>query len=87
MNGAGFPLHFPGAVMTGNVLAGYKAGKESYPGGNRYPTVAEFQAMFVDYAAGDYRPSKAMPIGKDGKPAGVDFAKLPAFTRSGGASR
>jgi hypothetical protein len=81
MNGAGFPIYFPGAVMTGNVLAGYKALKDLYPGRNRYPTQAEFQSMFVNYAAGDYRPSRSMPSGNDGKPAGVDFASLPPFTR------
>jgi hypothetical protein len=87
MNGAGFPIYFPGAVMTGNVLAGYKGWKDVYPGGNRYPTLAEFQEMFVNYPAGDYRPSRSMPLGKDGKPAGVDFARLPAFVPSSGASR
>ncbi len=33
--------------------------------------------MFLNYAAGDYRPSAAMPVGTDGTPMGADFAKLP----------
>jgi hypothetical protein len=80
MNGAGFPVYFPGIVMTGNVLAGYTAWKDVYPTGNSYPTIAAWTAMFLDFSAGDYRPGATMPKGLDGKPAGVDFTKLPAFT-------
>jgi hypothetical protein len=73
-NGAGF-TYFPGVVLTSNVIAGYTGWR--YPSGNFYPTMAEFQGLFLNYAAGDYRPSAAMPVGTDGTPMGADFAKLP----------
>ena len=74
VNCAGF-TYFPGVILTSNVLAGYTGSK--CPPGNFYPTLPAFQALFLDYAAGDYRPSAAMPVGTDGKPMGADFSKLP----------
>ena len=53
VNGAGF-TYFPGVILTSNVLAGYTGSK--YPPGNFYPTLSAFQALFLNYAAGDYRP-------------------------------
>ena len=44
--------YMPQGTVTGNVLAGGKA--SNYPAGNFFPTVAAWQAEFVDYAAGDY---------------------------------
>ncbi|MEO8077356.1 MAG: hypothetical protein ABI818_13575, partial [Acidobacteriota bacterium] len=73
--GAGFE-YFPGVLLTSNVIAGYTGWR--YPFGNFYPTLAEFQAMFVNYTGGDYRPSFTMPVGNDGKPMGADFTKVPA---------
>lgn len=76
VNGAGF-VYFPGVVLTSNVIAGYTGSR--YPPGNFYPTLPQFQAMFLNYAARDYRPSATMPVGADGKPMGADFAKLPPW--------
>lgn len=45
--------YFPGAVLTGNVLAGGNA--NVYPAGNVFPTVAFLMAQFENPAAGDYR--------------------------------
>jgi hypothetical protein len=44
--------YFPGSVIQRNVLAGGRA--SMYPEGNLFPTVAEFQAQFVDYAGGNF---------------------------------
>lgn len=43
----------PGGVIDGNVLAESK--QQAILPGNQFPTEAEFQAAFVDYAGGDYR--------------------------------
>ena len=54
-SGIGMPTinaYMPQGQMTGNVLAGGKA--SNYPAGNFFPTVAAWQAEFVDYARGDY---------------------------------
>jgi hypothetical protein len=47
------PIEFylPGSVITRNVSAGGEA--PLYPAGNEFPTVAEFQKHFVNYAAGN----------------------------------
>jgi hypothetical protein len=74
MNGAGF-VYFPGVILTSNVIAGYTGWR--YPPGNFYPTLAEFQGLFLNYAAADYRPSATMPVGTDGTPMGANFASLP----------
>jgi regulation of enolase protein 1 (concanavalin A-like superfamily)/pectate lyase len=44
--------YFPGHVFTGNVLAGGNA--SLYPAGNYFPSVAQFNAAFVDAASGNY---------------------------------
>ena len=45
--------YFPNAVFTYNVLAGGTA--SLYPATNSFPTVAQWNASFVDPASGDYR--------------------------------
>ena len=76
VNGAGF-AYFPGVILTSNVIGGYTGWR--YPPGNFYPTLSEFQGLFLNYAAGDYRPAATMPVGTDGTPMGADFTKLPPW--------
>jgi regulation of enolase protein 1 (concanavalin A-like superfamily) len=69
--------YFPGYVMAGNVLAGGKA--SSYPAGNYFPTVAEFDASFVHASGGDYSLASSSPYNNkatDGKDVGVDMGAL-----------
>ena len=47
--------YFPGMVMTGNVLADGGWAASQYPTGQLFPTEAELEAGFLDYAGGDYR--------------------------------
>ncbi|HVZ19897.1 MAG TPA: hypothetical protein VG871_02480 [Vicinamibacterales bacterium] len=71
--------YFPGAVFTGNVLAGGPA--SSYPSGNYFPSVSEFLGSFVDYANGDFAlvsSSQFNTAGTDGTDIGVDSAALEA---------
>jgi Right handed beta helix region len=42
----------PGAIVTGNVIAGAVASR--YPPGNLYPPVTDFPLQFVDLAGGNY---------------------------------
>src|SRR5206468_668451 len=51
--------YMPDGVVTANVLAGGTASK--YPAGNFFPSVAEWQGGFVDYAGGDYHLSASSP--------------------------
>jgi regulation of enolase protein 1 (concanavalin A-like superfamily) len=45
-------FYFPGWVVTGNALAGGSA--SVWPAGNYFPSVAEFNASFVNAAIGDF---------------------------------
>jgi hypothetical protein len=47
-------------LVSGNVLAGGTASR--YPGGNLFPSIAGWQAEFVDYANGDYRLRPGSPF-------------------------
>jgi hypothetical protein len=72
-------LYFPGSVVTRNVLAGGSASK--YPAGNLFPTIADFEAHFVDYPAADYALAPATnwaAAGTDGKDLGADMALVRA---------
>jgi regulation of enolase protein 1 (concanavalin A-like superfamily) len=65
---------YPGWVFLANVLAGGTA--SWYPPGNFFPTVAQFDASFVNKAAGDYRlvsGSAFRNAGTDGKDIGADM--------------
>lgn len=61
----------PPMTVTENAIGG---GGKQYPAGNWTPTRAEWEAGFVDYAAGDYR-LKPM-VAWAGR--GADLAQLPA---------
>jgi hypothetical protein len=66
---------FPGASVTGNIIA--NANASAYPGNNSYPALAD--VGFVHYAGGDYRLAetslykRTSPGGSD---PGVDYLKL-----------
>lgn len=78
-------LYFPDATITHNVLAGGQA--SAYPTPNAFPTVAEWDASFVDAAAGDYRlrtSSVFFSAGAGGSVPGADIGVLNAVL--GGAS-
>jgi hypothetical protein len=64
----------PGAVVRRNVLAGGPASR--YPADNFFPTVAVFNATFVDPTNNDYHLVTASPYiaaGTDGKDLGCSF--------------
>jgi hypothetical protein len=66
-------------VVRGNVLAGGSA--SAYPAGNLFPSVANWQAEFADYASGDYRlreNSAYVAVATDGTNLGIDLAKISA---------
>lgn len=44
--------YFPASTIADNVMAGGPGWK--YPGGNAFPTVAQFEAQFLGYASGDF---------------------------------
>jgi hypothetical protein len=62
----------PGADITRNVIAGAQAAV--YPGGNSFPTVAQFEVQFVSFASGDYR----LASGSAWRGAGTDGQDLGA---------
>jgi len=64
--------YFPGSIIVANVLAGGTASK--YPAGNFFPSVASWQAGFVNYASRDYRLLAGSPY----KNAGTDGTDLGA---------
>ena len=68
--------YFPGAVFTGNVLAG---GQERlYPPGNLFPPVRDFERLFVDATRGDFRlaPGADAPRDAAGLTAGADMPEV-----------
>ena len=64
--------YLPGSVIVRNVLAGGPASK--YPAGNFFPSVADWDAGFVNYAGADYHLLASSPY----KKAGTDGADLGA---------
>ncbi|MGH9346589.1 MAG: putative Ig domain-containing protein [Vicinamibacterales bacterium] len=69
--------YFPNAVIRRNVLAGGRA--SLYPADNVFPTTADFEAHFVDYAGGDYalRPGTDWAgAGTDAQDLGADMARI-----------
>jgi regulation of enolase protein 1 (concanavalin A-like superfamily) len=71
--------YFPGAVFTGNVLAGGPAG--SYPPGNFFPSVSGFLDSFVDYLHEEFAlvsSSQFNTAGTDGTDIGIDAPALDA---------
>jgi hypothetical protein len=77
---------FPNAVIARNVFAGGPASE--YPPGNMFPSIAEFEAHFVDYRNGNFavRPrSDWAGKGTDGIDLGAVFpggARPPAIASS-----
>lgn len=66
---------FPGSEITRNVLAGGAASK--YPGGNSFPSTAQFEAQFESYGDGDLRLRPDSPwrgAGTDGRDLGAAFS-------------
>jgi hypothetical protein len=71
--------YFPGSIVRCNVLAGGTA--SLYPTPNGFPSVADWNASFVNLASGDYRLIPGSPValaGCSGAVPGVDLAKLNA---------
>ncbi len=65
-------FYLPGSVITRNVFAGGEA--EIYPGGNEFPTIAEFERHFTNYAGGNF----ALAGGTDWERSGTDGLDLGA---------
>jgi hypothetical protein len=62
---------FPGAVFSGNVIAGGSA--KRYPGGNTFVEASEFDALFADAAAGDFTAKRDSRLAvKGSRAAGAD---------------
>jgi hypothetical protein len=77
--------YFPGVVFERNVLAGGKA--SSYPAGNYFPSVEEFEAAFVNAAGENFALAPGSPFrngGSNGSVMGADLGRLNAF--AGGAT-
>jgi hypothetical protein len=71
--------YFPGAVFSGNVIAGAAAAQ--YPAGNFFPASLD-DVGFVDRKNGDYRlapASRYLKAGTDHKDPGVDVDALTAL--------
>ena len=69
--------YFPGCVFSNNVLAGGDPSR--YPPGNTFPTLAEWNASFVDLEGGDYRLLSSSVFyrkGTGGSVPGTDFGEL-----------
>jgi hypothetical protein len=69
--------YFPDSTVTRNVFAGGKA--SLYPSGNLFPTIADFESHFADYAAGAY----SLKPGTDWAGAGTDGLDLGRVGDSG----
>jgi hypothetical protein len=72
-------LFFPGSTITNNVLAGGPA--SAYPTPNSFPTVAQWNASFVNAAAANYQllsSSVFYAAGAGGSVPGVNFTTLNA---------
>lgn len=70
-------VFFPGAAFTNNVLAGGPGSR--YPGGNHFPSLAEFESQFVDFQNGDFRlapTSRYRRAATDGSDLGANLEML-----------
>jgi hypothetical protein len=76
--------YFPGGVVQCNVLAGGNA--SLYPTPNAFPTVAEWDAGFVNPSAGDYRVAPGSVLEKSGCNGTVPGADLAAVNAAVGGS-
>jgi hypothetical protein len=69
--------YFPGAVVTGNVIAG--GASSQYPAGNQFPSVSQFYAQFVNAASANYQlvpSSNYAKAATDGNAVGADVALI-----------
>ena len=65
--------YFPDGVITRNVLADNRE-RHAYPGGNEFPSAADFENQFVDHGRGNFalKPSsKWRGAGTDGRDLGA----------------
>ncbi len=79
-------MYTPGAYVQANAIGG--ADPKTYPGGNDYPTLAQWLADFVSVSAANYQlvsTSLSNNAATDGKDIGVDFSLLNS-AMSGSAS-
>jgi hypothetical protein len=70
---------FPGSRFTSNVIADGVAGR--YPGGNKFPSSAEFRAQFANYAGGDFHLTASSGwkrAASDGVDLGANFTAVAA---------
>lgn len=77
---------FPGIVFEGNILAG--GSPSQYPAGNFFPSVADFEAQFVDPARGNFAlvPGSAFSTASaDGRALGADLGMM-QYVMGGGTS-
>lgn len=68
---------FPGSRFTGNVIADGVA--RNYPGGNQFPTSAQFRSQFVSYDGGDFHlnpNSSWKQASNDGTDLGANVATV-----------
>src|SRR4029077_14899223 len=66
-------------IITRNVMADGAA--ERYPGGNSFPTAAQFETHFVSYGGGNYQLIGDSPwrgAGADGQDLGALFDGAPS---------
>jgi hypothetical protein len=71
--------YLPGSTITANVFAGGSSSR--YPAGNLFPTLASFEAHFVDYPASDFAlvpGTNWQNAGTDGLDLGADMAAVRA---------
>jgi hypothetical protein len=69
--------YFPNSLVTRNVMA--EGSAAAYPSGNEFPSIADFQAHFVDYAAGNYAlvPNTSWQASAtDGLDLGADLSRI-----------
>jgi len=84
---AAFNRYAPDVTMLRNAMGGGSA--KQYPTGNFFPTLAQWKADFVNYAANDYHlvsSSQSQNAGTDGKDLGVDYAELDAAMNNSSSS-
>jgi hypothetical protein len=80
-------MYFPDGVVTNNVLAGGAA--SAYPSPNSFPSLAQWDASFIDAANADFRlrsSSVFYTAGAGGTVPGVDFGTLNTALSSGADS-
>jgi hypothetical protein len=83
-----FARYMPGAIFERNVLAGGPAGQ--YPPGNYFPSVAEFEAQFIDPAGHNFEfvpGSMFRSAGANGGPLGASLVEIDRVMNGAGSVR